>query len=140
MTDEYEAGGRPRSRSRDLLGVFQARRGAAVVVQLVGEIDLMSLEPMREALTAALADATAPEPIVLDLTGVGFLASAGLAELQTLHDRAAAQHTPLRIVATGRAVLRPLEVTGMARTLDLRPDIASALTPPPDQTHERSTM
>jgi anti-sigma B factor antagonist len=129
MADEYPAATSSGDSSSDLLSVSHDRRGAAVIVRLVGEIDLNSVSPMRAALTRALADATAPHPIVLDLTGVGFLASAGLAELQTAQQRAADQHTPLRIVATGRAVLRPLEVTGMAAALDIRPDMTAALVP-----------
>ena len=129
MADEYPAATSSGDSSSDLLSVSHDRRGAAVIVRLVGEIDLNSVSPMRAALTKALADATAPHPIVLDLTGVGFLASAGLAELQTAQQRADDQHTPLRIVATGRAVLRPLEVTGMAAALDIRPDITAALVP-----------
>jgi anti-anti-sigma factor len=129
MADEYPAATSSGDSSSDLLSVSHDRRSAAVIVRLVGEIDLNSVSPMRAALTRALADATAPHPIVLDLTGVGFLASAGLAELQTAQQRAADQHTPLRIVATGRAVLRPLEVTGMAAALDIRPDMTAALVP-----------
>ena len=129
MADEYPAATSSGDSSSDLLSVSHDRRGAAVIVRLVGEIDLNSVSPMRAALTKALADATAPHPIVLDLTGVGFLASAGLAELQTAQQRAADQLTPLRIVATGRAVLRPLEVTGMAAALDIRPDMTAALVP-----------
>lgn len=124
----------------DLLSVSRTRRGSAVVIQFVGEIDLASVETVHEALTAALADATTPDPLVLDLTGVGFLASAGLAELQRAHDLTAEQHITLRIVATSRAVLRPLEVTGMAVTLDIRPDLAAALAPSAGQTPERPAL
>lgn len=130
----------PDASSTDLLNVFQERRGAAVVVRFAGEIDLTSVSAVRAAVTAALADATAPHPVVLDLTGVGFLASAGLAELQTADQRAADQHTPLRIVATGRAVLRPLEVTGMAEALDIRPDITTALAPSADPALDRPAL
>jgi anti-anti-sigma factor len=129
MANEDRSASSPSDSSSDLLSVSRVRRGSAVVVRFVGEIDLLSVGSVRTALTAALAEVTAPHPIVLDLTGVGFLASAGLAELQTAHERAADQHTPLRIVATGRPVLRPLEVTGMAATLDIRADITTALAP-----------
>lgn len=121
----------------DLLSISHERRGAAVIVRFVGEIDLTSVGSMRAALAVALGAAAAPHPIVLDLTGVGFLASAGLAELAVAHERAAEQDTPLRIVATGRAVLRPLEVTGVAESLDIRPDLTVALAPPVDQTRDR---
>jgi anti-sigma B factor antagonist len=140
MADDNPAAISSDAGSTDLLSVSQEVRGATVVVRFVGEIDLTSVSAVRAAVTAALADATAPNPIVLDLTGVGFLASAGLAELQTAHQRAADQHTPLRIVATGRAVLRPLEVTGMAAALDIRPDVTTALLPPADLTRDRPAL
>jgi anti-anti-sigma regulatory factor len=87
-----------------------------------------------------LAGATAPHPIVLDLTGVAFSRRQVLAELSAAHQRAADQGTPLRIVATGRVVLRPLAVTGMAATLDIRSDITAALAPPLDQTPDQPAL
>jgi len=126
--------------SAELLSVTRERRGAAVLVRCSGEIDVTSVRSMHVALTAALDDATAPHPVILDLTGIGFLASAGLAELASAHLRAADQNTPLRIVATGRVVLRPLEVTGMAGTLDIRRDITSALAPLHDQAGDRPAL
>lgn len=116
----------PSGSSTDLLSVSRERQGAGVVVRFVGEIDLTSVGSVRTALTAASTDATAPHPIVLDLTGVGFLASAGLAELQTAHERAADQHTPLRIVATGRPVLRPWKSPAWPR-----PWTSDPTSPPP---------
>src|SRR5262245_2165052 len=126
------------SSSDSLLSVSHDRRGGAVVVRLVGEIDLTSLRSMRSALAAALADGVAPHPGVVGLTGVGFLASGGLAELAVAHERAAEQGTPLRLVATGRAVLRPLEVTGLAASLDIRPDVTAALTSPLGEARDQS--
>jgi anti-sigma B factor antagonist len=140
MADEHPAPVSPSGSSTDLLSVSQEKRADAVVVRFVGEIDLNSVGAVRAALTAALADATAPHPLVLDLTGVGFLASAGLAELQSAYQRAADKNVPLRIVATGRAVLRPLAVTGLAATLDIRADITSAVAPSLDQTPDRSAL
>lgn len=130
MADEHRGADSPSAGPADLLSIAQENRGGAVVVRFAGEIDLTSLRSMRGALDAALTAATAPHPVVLDLTGVGFLASGGLAELVMAHERAAGRDTPLRVVATGRAVLRPLEVTGLAAILDLRPDVTAALAPP----------
>jgi anti-anti-sigma factor len=66
--------------------------------------------------------------LILDLTGVRFLGSAGMAVLINAHD--AAQHhdqTGVRVVAAGHAVLRPLEVVGLATTLMIYPTLHAAL-------------
>src|SRR4051794_26658846 len=125
MTDDDSVAVPLSGTSTDLLSVSQDRRGGAVIVRFTGEIDLSSVPSVRAAVTAALAAAAPPHLIVLDLTGVGFLASAGLAELQMARQLTADQHVPLRIVATSRVVLRPLEVTGIAATLDIRPDVSA---------------
>jgi anti-sigma B factor antagonist len=110
-----------------LLTVQRRRRGPAVIVQLTGEVDMNSAHAMRQALTAALADATPPHPIVVNLTDVGFFSSSGLAELTVAHQRAADQRTPLRVVAANRTVLRPLEVAGMTALFAIHQDVGSAL-------------
>lgn len=112
-----------------LLSVQRQRRGPAVVIQFTGEVDMQSAQVMHEALTVALTDAAPPHPIVLDLTGIGFFGSAGMAELLQAHHHAVDRDIPLRIVASSRAVLRPLEVTGLTNTLDIRRDVTSALVP-----------
>jgi anti-anti-sigma factor len=67
--------------------------------------------------------------LVFDLTGVGFLGSAGLAVLAEASKRAADQLLPkVRVVAGSRSVLRPIEVTGLDSVLDIHPDLASATT------------
>jgi anti-anti-sigma factor len=60
-----------------------------------------------------------PEVLILDLDGVGFLASMGITAL-ALADREAGQKgVDFRVVASGRATLRPLEITGMTDQLDV---------------------
>jgi anti-sigma B factor antagonist len=130
MPDEDDVAMSPRYGSPAPLRVDREGCGSAVVVRFTGEIDTTSAGSVREALTAALAEATGLNPVVLDLTGVGFLGSSGLAELVSAHQRAVDQHTPLRIVATERSILRPLEVTGMTAMLDIHADITTALAPP----------
>jgi anti-sigma B factor antagonist len=122
------------------LDVRHQRRGSAVLVRFTGEVDLHSADVMREALTAALAGATPPHPVVLDLTGVGFFGSNGLSALLEARQHALDHGTPLRIVATSRTVLRPIEITGMAGILDIRRTITTALAPahdPPPHTDPR---
>ena len=102
-------------------------KGRRTGIQFTGEIDGSFVEATREALTAALTDAVPPQPVVLDLTEVGFLGSLGLAELLSAHRRATTQGTPLRIMTAQGPVLRTLERTGMTALFDIHPDLSTVL-------------
>jgi anti-sigma B factor antagonist len=129
---------RPSNNSAPLLTVQHQRRGPAVLVRFTGEVDMLSADVMRDALTTALTDAAPPHPVVVDLTGIGFFGSVGLARLIEAHQHAIGKHVRLRIVATSRTVLRPLEITGLTGTFDIRQDITTALAPsPPDPATDR---
>jgi anti-anti-sigma factor len=64
--------------------------------------------------------------LVVDLTEVTFPASAGLAELVRANRQLRGQ-VPVRVVAGGRLVLRPLELTRLTDELDIRPTLDDAL-------------
>src|SRR4029079_17538304 len=95
------------------LRVGHARHGPAVVVDIAGDLDMTTVVALRTELRAALAAVAAPAPVVLDLTAVGFLGSAGLSALTEAHQLGEAPRTPLRLVATHRQVLRPIQLTGL---------------------------
>ena len=76
-----------------------------------GEIDSSSAPVFRAQLEALLdGDASG---MTVDLTGVTFLDSAGLCALALAHRRAAARGVALRVLAASRAVIRPLQITGL---------------------------
>jgi anti-anti-sigma factor len=64
---------------------------------------------------------------VLDLSGVTFLGSAGLAVLAEARNLAVASAVQVRVVAVSRTVLRPMEVTGLDKVLTVVPDVATAI-------------
>jgi anti-sigma B factor antagonist len=66
--------------------------------------------------------------VVVDLSGVTFLASSGLAVLIGGARRLAEIGGRLRLVAASRAVTRPLQVTGADALFDVHDDVASAVT------------
>ncbi|MBB4677336.1 STAS domain-containing protein [Crossiella cryophila] len=99
--------------------------GDALVLTAVGEIDLLTVAALRTALYDQLA--TAPPLLVLDLGGVSFLASCGLAALVEFERAAAEQSVKLRLVSTARSVTRPLQATGLLRTFELFDDVRTAL-------------
>jgi anti-sigma B factor antagonist len=95
------------------------------VLSVQGEIDTLT----APAFTAATTDlVTGPdETLVIDLTGVRFLASSGLAVLITAAHRAEERGARLRLVVATRAVQRPLEITGTDQLFELHPDLNTAI-------------
>jgi anti-sigma B factor antagonist len=82
-----------------------------VTVSVVGEVDAFTAPMLRSVLDTQLE--RHPLELVLDLRGVRFLGSAGLAVLVETQTSADARDIPLRLIATTRPVTRPLEVTGL---------------------------
>jgi anti-anti-sigma factor len=109
------------------LHVYQRLEGLAVVLRTTGEIDMSTAPVLADELETALVSATAPAPVVADLSEVTFLSSAGLAVLLDARERCAHEGTPLRLVATGRPVLRSLEIAGLLTLLPVYPTVTEAL-------------
>ena len=82
-----------------------------VTVTVVGEVDTFTAPVLRSSLDSQLEQS--PKALVIDLSGVQFLGSAGLAVLVETQKSARAKDVDLRLIATTRAVTRPLEVTGL---------------------------
>jgi anti-anti-sigma factor len=95
-----------------------------LILTVVGELDILTAPAVDEAVQVALADK--PPVLVLDLTQVLFLGSAGLSVLLTAHQRAA-PHCELRIVSATRPTRRPIELTGLDRQLTLFTSLDEAL-------------
>jgi len=110
----------------ELLRVFQEERDAAVVLRAVGEVDMVTSLLLAEHLTRVEAEIVPPAPILLDLTAVTFLDSAGLTVLVDHHQRCADLGSALQIVADHRAVLRTLELTGLDALLTVFPRVPEA--------------
>ncbi len=84
---------------------------AGVCLQVTGEVDTSTSPQLQARLDAHLA--TPAAEVVLDLTRVTFLDSAGLCVLALAHKQASTTGTRLRVLATTRAVVRPMQVTGL---------------------------
>lgn len=96
----------------------------ALVVEVTGELDLLTAPRLSDTLHAvARLDY---KVLVLDLSTLKFMGSAGLATLVEAHQHAA-RHTSLRIVACGPTTLRPIQITGLDTLLDIYPSRADAL-------------
>ena len=99
----------------DLVRVDVVTFGSTVRVTAGGEIDSSS-SPVVERHLDAVLDGR-PDELVIDLCAVTFLDSAGLCVLASAHRRAREQQIPMRVLASSRAVVRPLQITGLWRLL-----------------------
>lgn len=95
----------------DLVRVDVAWFGGSVRVTAGGEIDSSS-SPVFERHLDAVFEGRLDE-LVVDLCAVTFLDSAGLCVLAAAHRRAREQGVPMRLLASSRAVVRPLQITGL---------------------------
>ena len=97
--------------SSDLITIDVADSGPSVRVTATGEIDSTSAPVLRDRLDALL-DGGARE-LTIDLTAVTFLDSAGLCVLAATYRRASSEERAVRVLASSRAVIRPLQITGL---------------------------
>ncbi|MBB5959311.1 anti-anti-sigma factor [Saccharothrix tamanrassetensis] len=96
-----------------------------VVLHVSGELDTSSADELASPLKSNLV--TGVRAVVVDLLQVRFLGSAGLESLVTGSKRADELGVPLIVVAAGRAVLRPIEATGLASVFTIVATVDEAL-------------
>ncbi len=96
----------------------------ARVVHVVGEVDTLTAPVLRAQLDEQIA---AVRLLVLDLTDVTFLGSAGLAVLVAAKDDADRREHRLRLVCGSRIVTRALQATGLLTLFDTADGVPEAL-------------
>lgn len=106
------------------VSVMVHNQGEAIVMEVHGEVDLLTAPQMRETVMAAVE--SQPRVLVIDLLGVSFLGSPGLAVLVEAQQRAGTR-TQLRVAAVGAATVRPMLVSGLNQQLALYPTREAAL-------------
>jgi anti-sigma B factor antagonist len=98
----------------DLLTVEVSEQAPQARITVAGEIDSSSAPLLREHLDTLLENPLSE--LTIDLSGVTFLDSAGLCVLAAAHRRVGSGVT-LRVLASSRAVIRPLQITGLWQLL-----------------------
>ncbi|MBY8862094.1 STAS domain-containing protein [Nocardia sp. CA2R105] len=93
----------------------------ATVIAARGEIDILSVPLLQSSLEQAHDDGV---DVVVDMSEVGFMGSAGLSALLAAAEGAEPQK--LRVVASS-AVRRPIEVTGLDKVLAVFATLDDAL-------------
>jgi anti-sigma B factor antagonist len=117
-----EESGNPIEPTQFDVGKHQA--GQAVVLTVAGEVDMLTAPRLTEAIEAALA--AKPEALVVDLSKVEFLASAGMTALVTAQGEVVPP-TRFAVVADGPATSRPIKLMGIDSVLPLYSTLDSAL-------------
>jgi anti-sigma B factor antagonist len=96
----------------------------ARVMHVVGEIDTLTAPVLRSRLDEQVS---AVRLLVLDLSDVTFLGSAGLAVLVAAKDDADRRRHTLRLVPGSRIVTRALEATGLLGLFEIADGVPQAL-------------
>ena len=101
-------------------------RGGTSVVEVTGEIDMVSGGSLLAILTTQLDEH--PEGLVVDLTRTTFFTSTGINVLVDTAIQARDRGVVMVVAASQPAVLRPLRVTGVDDVLNIQPTVDLALT------------
>jgi anti-sigma B factor antagonist len=115
----------PTCEPRTRLSVRVRHVGAVAVVDVDGDVDLLTSATFGNAINEALS--SSPVALVLDLSSVAFCSCAGLTVLLDTVQRVRHLEVPLRLVCTSRVVLRPLHVTGLVEQFQIRSSLRLAL-------------
>jgi anti-sigma B factor antagonist len=112
----------------DLVSIDVVENGSSVCVTAAGEIDSTSAPVLRQHLDTLLEGEITE--LTVDLGRVTFLDSAGLCVLAATHRRAVRQDVTMRVLASSRAVIRPLQITGLWELLHVEQVDESTTTVP----------
>jgi anti-sigma B factor antagonist len=89
-----------------------------VVVRLSGRIDVESSPDLRDRLRTLLSEEAPPQAIVVDLAGVAYIETSGVATLIEALRTARHHQINFRLQGLNGAVLRLFEVTGVLALFD----------------------
>jgi anti-anti-sigma factor len=103
------------------------RSGSAVMVYAGGEVDACNERTWRHLLGEAAAAAAPPGPLVIDTSGVDFMACCAFAVLADEADRCHRRGVDLRLVSRQPVVTRIVETCRLSGLLPVHPTVDSAL-------------
>lgn len=111
--------------AEDVLRVGVEHGARCSVLTVDGEVDALTGPLFVERIVEAVDTATGT--VVIDLTGVGFFGSAGIAALVEARRATGRRSLGLRIVCQDRVVLMPLRVAGVLDQFEVYPDLDAAV-------------
>jgi anti-sigma B factor antagonist len=98
-----------------------------VLIEVGGEVDMLTSPQLRSLVLDQFEPGAGVELVVLDLEGVTFLGTSGLAVLIEVREAAHAAGVELRLACTARRVLRPLTIAGLIPLFDIHDSVERAL-------------
>jgi RND superfamily putative drug exporter len=114
----------PSPAAADLLTIERERRGDAIRLRLSGELDLATKHRLAAELSEV--EAEAPELLVIDLGGVDYMDSTGLAELIGAARRARQRGRRIVLLRGREPVEQILELAGLDGVFERAPDAEAA--------------
>jgi anti-sigma B factor antagonist len=110
---------------QDAIATAVGYQNGIAVLKVGGDIDLATVPELEAAIDEALIPR--PTGLVIDLSDVGFLASAGLQALVATHNNVSPS-AQFAVVANSAATSRPIQLTGLDQIFELYPTLDEALT------------
>ena len=110
--------------------VSPRRDGETLVLHVAGDLDVLTAPTLGTHLDVALSSALATSVVIVDLTDVEFLSSAGISVLVETHRLTASSDLSLRVVAEGPVTSRPLRLMRLDEVIDLYPTVEAARSGP----------
>jgi anti-anti-sigma factor len=106
--------------------IAQERDGEVIVVRLSGRLDSSTAKTVEDGLVAAIAGA-APPRIVIDLTGLSYISSAGLRVLLLTNRKVAGAGGRMALCGLTAAVREVFAISGFDTILSLHPGRSAAI-------------
>lgn len=94
------------------------------VVAAVGTVDVLTAPQLNEAVDALLTES--PSAVIVDLTEVDFLASAGMSALISVHERISGSGH-FAVVASGPVTNRPMRLVGLHEVIAMYETLDEAM-------------
>lgn len=114
--NHHAAAGVPAQAGKNDFDVSEKRVDQLLVLSVSGSVDMLSAPLLTQAIDAALAKG--PTGLVVDLSRVDFLGSAGISVLMTTHGNMG-ESGRFAVVADGPATHRPLTLLGLNEIMSL---------------------
>ena len=97
--------------------------GGCTIARLGGEIDISNAERLQSLLSATIGEGS----VVIDLSRVTFMDSAGLSAMIVAYRRGQGAHHTLRLAGAKGPVRRVLEITQLDIVLEHHDDVGDAV-------------
>lgn len=103
------------------------RSGNTGIVCAGGEVDASNVKTWRQVLASAVAAAGRPGSVIVNVSGLDFLAGCGFAALADAATHCRQRDVDLRLASSRPIVARVIAVTGLSSELPIYPTVQDAL-------------